>query len=246
MADSPRHPHQALADPAEFDLNDALRRWRERLSGSPSFRPGDLEELESHLRDSVASLESAGLSPREAFWVASSRIGTPDALDSEFGKVNADRVWLDRALWMVVGSLGIQAVASLVSWVSSLSELAAYLVTGRMGVMGPVGLAAYLAMALAALAALWRSGRRGRGVAWRLAGWVKTHPVGSAIGVALFFGFNAVSRTLIAILANTVMPVDSWESVLRWRWFTLVLPVLFWPAVLAWILRRRARTPIAE
>ena len=74
MADSPRHPHQALADPAEFDVDNAVRGWRERLSGSPSFRPDDLEELESHLRDSVAGLETTGLSPREAFWVASSRM----------------------------------------------------------------------------------------------------------------------------------------------------------------------------
>jgi hypothetical protein len=245
MADSPHHAHQAMAHTAAFDVSAAIGRWREGLSGSSAFRPDDLEELESHVRDSIASLEAAGLSTREAFWVATNRVGTADALDREYGKVHADRVWLDRALWMVAGSLGIQAVASLVSWVSSLSEIAAYQVTGRMGVMGPVGLAAYLVMALAAFAALWRSGQRGRGVAWQVAAWIKAHPVGSAIGVALFFGFNALSRTLIAILANTVMPVDSWESILRWRGFTLVLPVLFWPAVLGWLLRRRARTFIA-
>jgi hypothetical protein len=246
MADSPRHAHEALEGTAAFDVSAAVRQWREGLSESSAFRPGDLEELESHLRDAVASLESAGLSAHEAFWVASSRIGAPDALDREFGKVNAERVWLDRALWMVTGWIGIQAVASFVSWVATLTDLAVYQVSGRPNLLGPVGLAAYFALTLVALVALWRSGRRGRGAAWRLAAWMKAHPVGSAIGVGMFFGVNAVSSSLIGTFASTIMPWERFALTFQWRWFSVALPVLIWPVVLAWLLKRRAQTPLAE
>ena len=242
MADSPHHPHQSLAGPAEFDLSDALRRWREPLSVSPAFSPDDLEELESHLRDSIASLQASGLSAREAFWVASSRVGTPGALDTEFSKVNAERVWLDRALWMVAGSLGIQAVVSLVSWVTSLSVIGIYSITGRRPFLGALELATYVVAAIVAFAAVWQSGRRGRGIAWRMAGWIQAHPVGGAVAVAMFFGVNAISSMLTATIATRVMPWPTYASMLQWRWFTVALPVLFWPAVLAWLLRRRAHT----
>ena len=73
MADRPFNAHQAVAPATEFDLSDGVRRWRESLSGSPALSAGDLDELESHLRDSIASLEACGLSAREAFWVGTSR-----------------------------------------------------------------------------------------------------------------------------------------------------------------------------
>ena len=56
-----------------FDLNNALRNWREGLSRSPQFRHEDLAELEAHLRDSIAALESKGLSAEEAMLQASRR-----------------------------------------------------------------------------------------------------------------------------------------------------------------------------
>ena len=100
MADRPFNPHQAVAPATPFDLSDAMRPWRENLSGSPALRAEDVDELESHLRDSIASLETRGLSAREAFWVGASRIGPTDGLDSEFAMLNAERVWLDRAEWL--------------------------------------------------------------------------------------------------------------------------------------------------
>ena len=45
-----------------FDLNRAIQSWRENLAQSPAFRGENLNELESHLRDSVATWQARGLS----------------------------------------------------------------------------------------------------------------------------------------------------------------------------------------
>ncbi len=88
-----------------FDLNNAIRDWRKNLAQSPSFHSENLDELESHLRDSTSALSGRGLSAEEAFIIATKRIGQPCVLQSEFTKVNATSVWLDRALWMLAGML---------------------------------------------------------------------------------------------------------------------------------------------
>ena len=92
-----------MANPVQFDLNAEIQAWRNRLSSSPELRAENLDELESHLRDSVAALRQKGLTEAEAFLIATQRIGSPTALQPEFAKVNAREVWLDRLLWMVLG-----------------------------------------------------------------------------------------------------------------------------------------------
>jgi hypothetical protein len=87
-----------------FDLNTAIQRWREHLRQSPHFRPEDLDELETHLRDSVAAFQGKALSEEEAFLVATRRIGGVPALEPEFAKVNGKEVWMNRLLWMLVGA----------------------------------------------------------------------------------------------------------------------------------------------
>jgi hypothetical protein len=87
-----------------FDLNTAIQRWREHLGQSPQFRPENLEELEIHLRDSVAALRDKTLSEEEAFLVATRRIGGVPALEPEYAKVNGKAVWMNRLLWMLVGA----------------------------------------------------------------------------------------------------------------------------------------------
>jgi hypothetical protein len=92
-----------MANPIPFDLNAEIQAWRNSLSASPELRPENLDELESHLRDSVAALRDQGLTDAEAFLIATQRIGSPTALQPEFAKVNAREVWLDRLLWMALG-----------------------------------------------------------------------------------------------------------------------------------------------
>jgi hypothetical protein len=88
---------------SSFGLNGMIQRWREELARSPAIRSENLDELESHLRDSIAALESRGLSAAEAFLIATRRIGKGTSLGMEFGKVNGTVVWLDRILWMLIG-----------------------------------------------------------------------------------------------------------------------------------------------
>ncbi len=87
-----------------FDLNTAIQGWREHLRQSPHFRPDNLDELETHLRDSVAALQGKTLSEEEAFLVATRRIGGVPALAPEFAKVNGKQVWINWLLWMLVGA----------------------------------------------------------------------------------------------------------------------------------------------
>ena len=86
-----------------FDLNHAIQQWRDNLGQSPAFRSENLNELEAHLNDSIATWQTRGLSAEEAFLIATRRIGKSAALESEFGKVNEAAVWLDRLFWMLIG-----------------------------------------------------------------------------------------------------------------------------------------------
>lgn len=71
-----------------FDLNSALQRWLDSLAESPQFRPDDLAELESHIRDSVNQLQTQGLSSEESFLIATRRMGAAEKLEPEFAKVH--------------------------------------------------------------------------------------------------------------------------------------------------------------
>lgn len=76
-----------------FELDAEIRAWRAVLSASGSFVFSDIEELESHLRDSVDALLSQGLSTEEAFLVAIKRLGDVSAVNEEFAKVSTADVW---------------------------------------------------------------------------------------------------------------------------------------------------------
>ena len=67
-----------------FDLNRMIADWRARLGARPDLGPGDLEELEDHLRESCAELQAQGLDPEEAFLIATRRLGDPAELAGEF------------------------------------------------------------------------------------------------------------------------------------------------------------------
>ncbi len=73
-----------------FDLNEAIRRWQQSLAASPALSADNLEELASHLRASVQSLQADGLSEEEAFLAATRRLGERGALEREFAKINQD------------------------------------------------------------------------------------------------------------------------------------------------------------
>jgi hypothetical protein len=116
--DRPHYPHKIMENNNLFDLNAAIRIWRENLAQSPSFRGDDIEELESHLRDSVTQLQSQNLSEDEAFTIATRRVGPGAMLSAEFGRINTSGLWMDRMLWMLLGAVSVSIVQS---WQSSVS-----------------------------------------------------------------------------------------------------------------------------
>ena len=103
MDDRPHNLDEIMENQTAFDLNAAIRDWRQNLAQASSFRADDLEELESHLRDSVQDLEKRDLTSQEAFLVAARRVGAGAPLAAEFSRINMHAVWIDRILWMLVG-----------------------------------------------------------------------------------------------------------------------------------------------
>jgi hypothetical protein len=85
-----------------FDLNRAIQQWRDGLAQSSGIRVENLNELEAHLRDSVSVLQARDLTAEESFLVATKRVGGSVALEKEFGKVNSQAIWIERALWALV------------------------------------------------------------------------------------------------------------------------------------------------
>lgn len=74
-------------------LEEQIGHWRLHLQRRGAIRRPDVEELEAHLRDMVASLRTAGLSDDEAFLVAVKRIGSLDEVSREFAREHSERLW---------------------------------------------------------------------------------------------------------------------------------------------------------
>jgi hypothetical protein len=73
-------------------LESEIAKWRSFVEKG-AIDGQDLEELETHLRDQIADLESAGLTDDEAFLIAVKRIGAVDELSREFAREHSRRLW---------------------------------------------------------------------------------------------------------------------------------------------------------
>lgn len=76
-----------------FDLEMQINSWSEHLRARGNFTEADINELESHLREEIDDLISAGLTPDESFLVSVKRLGNVDAISHEFAKVNTENLW---------------------------------------------------------------------------------------------------------------------------------------------------------
>ncbi len=100
---------------------------RKSFQQNCSLSEDRIDELESHLRDSISELNRKGLSEEESFVVAMKRLGYAQNLDAEFQKNNLLGVNQDRLAWMLLGYLGVTICGILSSAiVSSLSTGMAY------------------------------------------------------------------------------------------------------------------------
>lgn len=85
-------PHEA-PDQEAPDLEALIARWRGSVEQQGAVDATDADELEGHLRDQILELGDAGLAPDEAFLIAAKRMGSTDALSSEFAQEHSDRLW---------------------------------------------------------------------------------------------------------------------------------------------------------
>jgi hypothetical protein len=76
-----------------FDLESQIRKWRQHVQSTGSLGTHDMDELESHLRDSVDELTGRGVTVEEAFIVSIRRMGDAEELNHEFAKVSTENVW---------------------------------------------------------------------------------------------------------------------------------------------------------
>ena len=241
-----------MENATQFDLNDALRQWREKMAASPTFRGADLDELEAHLRDSIQSLQTRGLSAHEAFWVAGSRLGENDLLEREFEKVNTERVWLNRVLWMVVGSIGIgllsRSATTLIDFLTlgTYGLLPEYVGKPNPHLMGWFNLVANLVLLVGLIVWAFRSGKRNGGFLRRLGKWSRERPLLAATGVFLAYVLTRVgSYVPVPFMARSLGATEFGEFWTLRVWWSLV-PLLVWPSILAWLLMRTSRKAAAR
>jgi hypothetical protein len=74
-----------------FDLEKAIKEWRQKMLGAGVKTEEVLNELESHLRDDIEQEMRTGLSSQQAFELAAQKMGEAHQLKGEFAKVNRPR-----------------------------------------------------------------------------------------------------------------------------------------------------------
>ncbi len=74
-------------------VEEEIGAWRAFVQQRPGVDDRDADELEAHLRDQMADLDAAGLTPDEAFLIAVKRIGALDDVSQEFAREHSGRLW---------------------------------------------------------------------------------------------------------------------------------------------------------
>jgi hypothetical protein len=77
----------------DLGIEGQIGEWRSYLLRRRTIHPGDVDELEDHLRSEIAGLGAAGLSDDESFLVAIKRMGGVHELSREFARERSSRLW---------------------------------------------------------------------------------------------------------------------------------------------------------
>jgi hypothetical protein len=224
-----------METPTSFDLNRAIQQWRENLAQSPAIRAENLDELETHLRDSVATLQARGLSADEAFLIATKRVGSGALLGKEFGKVNNVNVWVERCLWALVamqiwscfqslfGALGFYVRQSKTFGISWSSGWEALVLIVLLSVV-PIVICS---------AIFWRLLKTPESKIGRLGEWLSSQPLNLA---AILFILNAAANLLYVNLVCYFYPQPDG---MRWVQYIQFLPGSLCYAGLVFFLARK-------
>jgi putative ABC transport system permease protein len=76
---------------AMFELEESIRKWRKRMEADPALEPGQIAEVESHLRDKVDDLVARGRTPEQAFDEAVRALGEAGLIGAQFFKAATPR-----------------------------------------------------------------------------------------------------------------------------------------------------------
>jgi hypothetical protein len=79
-------------------IESRIGEWRAAVLRGRAVYDTDADELEGHLREQIADLETAGLTGDEAFLIAVRRLGEVDAITAEFAREHGDRLWKQLAM----------------------------------------------------------------------------------------------------------------------------------------------------
>jgi hypothetical protein len=96
-----------------FNLEQAIKDWRQRLLAAGVENPETLEELESHLREDIERQLRSGANEPGAFERAVRQMGSGRQLKTEFTKDNETRI-MKRTLIIMAGIIGILVGLALV------------------------------------------------------------------------------------------------------------------------------------
>lgn len=86
-----------------YDMKKTIEHWKSAFAQNEACGQEDVEELEGHLREQIGSLVESGLSEKEAFVVARSRLGDPEQICTQFAQANPSLLWQRRLFWMAAG-----------------------------------------------------------------------------------------------------------------------------------------------
>ena len=221
-----------MGEKTMFILNEQIGKWRESLAQSQTLGTADIDELESHLRQEIESLQRLNLSDEEAFLIAGHRLGSTASLTGEFAKVNRAGVLRLRLTWMIIGILAyLLATFFIVSagtagiWLASIKG-----VTGDgLEVIALVSNVAILGVVLCLCYSLWCCALR----SVRFKKWSKHVSTRLVLLVTLlaFLVVEVVSRVALPLMAFRVLDpaqgaqaaqISAWT---RLAWSTM-LPVI--------------------
>ncbi len=179
-------------------VEQSLGEWRRSLTRSGVLSEEDLDELETHVRDTIEDLEPKGLSHDEALLVAVRRIGDPSLLAVEFEKVRPGLAWARRFYWMIAGVLTFGFLwqgAKLLIYSSALGAWAVGLSAAAGGVA-----AAVLALGGVAAVMIRSTGRPGGRLARGLQGaarWLSNRPFVCGVGILAATGADCLREKTV-------------------------------------------------
>lgn len=215
-----------------FELDAAIVDWKRSLRSDAEITQSQVEELETHVRDSIEGYTAKGLTDQEAFLVATQMLGDGLALKHEFREVHGSSTLNMSVYWILVGFIGGKAVETAIGGLSrGLTATAA-----RSGVSATLtGLVGVITLVLCWAAVLSLLGRRsslGNSRSWNgylsskwLAVPVLVIALGSALDFASRVGHARVSTA--TDIGTSMLWLGIGNAAVQICVFTIVLTLLF-------------------